>query len=110
MSLVNCPECKAEVSKTATKCPHCGHRIKNPSRGFFGVIFKYAFILFNIIMFFWWWTYTGDATTIINQTTNDAAKAGGIIGGAIGAGVLFSIWVVGDFILGLFVLLTRPRD
>lgn len=28
MALINCPECKKEVSDKATKCPHCGFSLK----------------------------------------------------------------------------------
>jgi len=28
MALINCPECKKEVSKTAKVCPHCGYKLK----------------------------------------------------------------------------------
>ena len=28
MALVNCPECKKEVSDTAVTCPHCGYQLK----------------------------------------------------------------------------------
>ena len=25
MALINCPECKREISDTARSCPHCGY-------------------------------------------------------------------------------------
>jgi len=28
MALVDCPECRREVSSTAVTCPHCGHGLK----------------------------------------------------------------------------------
>lgn len=28
MALANCPECKKEVSTDATRCPHCGKKLK----------------------------------------------------------------------------------
>ena len=28
MAIINCPECNAQVSDKATKCPQCGHPIK----------------------------------------------------------------------------------
>jgi hypothetical protein len=30
MALINCPECKREVSNTAVTCPHCGFHLKKP--------------------------------------------------------------------------------
>lgn len=110
MSLVNCPECQAQVSKTATKCPSCGHRLRTPRRGFFGVIFKWGFILFNVLMVWLWWNITGSVAETANTATSDAALTGTLIGGTLGVGMLFAIWFFGDFVLGLLVLFTRPRD
>lgn len=28
MALINCPECKQQISETAINCPHCGFSIK----------------------------------------------------------------------------------
>lgn len=30
MALIQCPECKKEVSSTAPTCPHCGYQLKKP--------------------------------------------------------------------------------
>ena len=43
------------------------------------------------------------------QMTDGASQAGAAIGTALGAGMIITVWVVGDFILGLFVLFTRPK-
>lgn len=32
MALINCPECGAEISDTANKCPHCGYTLKSISK------------------------------------------------------------------------------
>ena len=29
MALVECPECKGQISNAALHCPHCGYRIKS---------------------------------------------------------------------------------
>lgn len=38
-----------------------------------------------------------------------AEQAGAAIGIGIGPMLILSIWVIGDIILGLFVLFTRPK-
>ncbi|WP_156453336.1 hypothetical protein [Polycladidibacter hongkongensis] len=40
---------------------------------------------------------------------SDAESAGLAIGGTIGSGMLLTFWVLGDIILGLFVLFTRGK-
>ena len=40
----------------------------------------------------------------------DAEAAGVAIGGALGMGMIFMLWVIGDIILGIFVLFTRPKS
>jgi len=49
MALINCPECSGEVSDTAFECPNCGKSLNKPKRSFIGNVFKWLFILFNIL-------------------------------------------------------------
>ena len=109
MALINCPECSSEVSDAALKCPKCAFQLRKPKRGFFGKLFKWSFILFNILMILWLFSYWVGLGEIANSSTSDAGKAGAVIGGTIGTGLLFGLWGFGDFILGLFVLFTRPK-
>jgi len=110
MALVNCPECSAEVSNTAFKCTHCGFQIRKLKRGFFGGLFKWAFILFNVLMVFWLFSYFGSVGEFVSETQSDAAEAGAVIGATIGTSMILGFWVFGDIILGLLVLFTRPRS
>lgn len=109
MALINCPECNAEVSDAAFKCPKCAYQIKKPKRGCLGGILKWAFILFNILMIVWLVSYFGTIGEALDSSTSEAQKTGTAIGGTMGTGMLLSIWVIGDIILGLFVLFTRPK-
>lgn len=109
MALTSCPECKAEVSSSATKCPKCGFQLKKPKRGFLGKLIKYGFIVFNIFMLIWLVVGMQGASEVMQQTTNEAQQAGAAIGTGIGAALIIGIWVAGDIILGLFVLFTRPK-
>jgi hypothetical protein len=107
--MTTCPSCGKDVSAKAFDCPHCGHPIRKPKRGFFGKLFKWMLILFNILMVIWlfgYWAQIGDMTS---DMTSDAERAGAAIGGTLGTGMILTTWVIGDIILGLATLLTKPR-
>lgn len=109
MALVACPECSNEVSDRALKCPKCGVQLRKLKRGFFGKIFKFLFITFNILMLLWLVSYFGSIGELSERAASDAEQAGVTIGATLGTGMLLFIWAVGDLILGLFVLFTRPQ-
>ena len=107
MSLIACPECKTGVSSTAFKCPQCGFVIRAPKRGFFGQLFKWSFVIWNVLML--WWLIAGMKGVSEVQATGKAEEAGRAVGAVLGGGVIIAIWVAGSVILGLFVLFTRPK-
>lgn len=109
MPLINCPECSKQVSDTALKCPSCAVQLRKPKRGFFGKLIKFAFIAFNILMIIWVVGGYNSATENMDQLTG-AEHAGAAVGTGIGMALLFGIWVIGDIILGLFVMFTRPKS
>ncbi len=110
MAMTTCKECNAQVSDQATKCVNCGARLKKPKRGFFGKLAKWSLIGFNVLMVIWLFSYFGDVGEYINETESSAEQTGAAIGGTIGTGMILMVWVLGDIILGLWALLTRPRD
>lgn len=74
-----------------------------------GKIFKWLFILFNVLMALWvigGFLTVGD---VVTTAQSDAEQAGAAIGATLGMGMLLGFWVVGDIILGLLVLFTRPK-
>lgn len=109
MALIACPECSAHVSDGAMKCPSCGHQIKKLKRGFFGKIFKWFFIIFNVLMAWWMFAGMGAASEHVGVGSS-AEQAGAAIGTGIAFTMILGIWVFGDIILGLFVLFTRPKN
>ena len=109
MALINCPECNSQVSNTALDCPSCGKSINKPTRSFIGKIFKWTFILFNLLMFFIAFKACGQVSEVYMSSTNEYEQAGTAIGTTLGMGVIFTFWVLIDVILGLFVLFTRPK-
>ena len=80
-------------------------RRETRERTFFGRLIKWTFVAFNILMFAWIASYLSTVSEI--QVHSSAARAGKYIGSALGVGSLLTLWVIGDFIIGLFVLLTR---
>lgn len=107
MATVACPSCGKDVSDKAFDCPNCGHPIRKPKRGLFGKLFKWAFILFNIFMILW--LFGGMNAAMKSQEAMQGAElTGAKIGTGIGAMMILTLWVIGDIILGILVLFTRP--
>jgi hypothetical protein len=74
-------------------------------RGPFGKLVKWAFIAFNLLMLLW---VVGGLTSVSGIATHsEAERIGRDIGATIGVSMIASLWVMGDIILGLVVLLTR---
>jgi len=51
----------------------------------------------------------GGASEIITSSQNEYEQAGAALGTTIGVGLILTLWVLVDIILGLFVLFTRPK-
>lgn len=88
MALINCPECKKQISDQAESCPNCGWLLQkkkipeeilltaNPSMfrsnpiGFiFSIILIAAFGLGLVILFIWWLKCKSRTITITNKRT-----------------------------------------
>ncbi|EHU01692.1 hypothetical protein CKS_0132 [Pantoea stewartii subsp. stewartii DC283] len=46
---------------------------------------------------------------MVNNAASDAERAGAAIGAGLGVMAIGGIWVIGDIILGILVLFTRPK-
>ncbi|MCK0744131.1 zinc ribbon domain-containing protein [Chromohalobacter nigrandesensis] len=110
MALISCPECDHQVSDTALKCSQCGMQLRKPRRSIIGKFFKWGFILFNLLMAIWMFSYFGFIGESMNGATSEAEQAGTAIGSTLGVGMLLVFWALGDVILGLFVMFTRPKS
>ena len=109
MSLINCPECEAQISDTAIKCPKCGVQLRKPTRSFFGKLIKWLFVGFNILMLIWLISYWGTISEMVTTAGSEAERGGAAVGATIGSGMIITLWAFGDIILGLFVILTKPK-
>ncbi|QTP60942.1 hypothetical protein HNO53_20820 [Billgrantia antri] len=110
MALVACPECNHQVSDSAFKCSQCGHQLRKAKRGVFGKLFKWSFILFNVLMAVWLFSSFGIMGEAMQTSQNEYEQAGAAIGSALGIGMIVTTWALGDIILGLLVLFTRPKE
>ncbi|MBT9554642.1 MAG: zinc ribbon domain-containing protein [Myxococcales bacterium] len=109
MPMISCPECNSPVSDAAPQCPSCGVAVAIPKRGFFGKLIKWTFIAFNILMLIWMIGGVGAASKVASSAASEAERAGAALGTGIGAMMVMSLWFFGDVILGIFLLLTRPK-
>jgi len=74
-----------------------------------GKLVKWLFIIFNILMLIWVIAGFGVAGDSMDQSINEAERAGAAIGSTIGVGLIIMLWALGDVILGIMVLLTRRK-
>jgi hypothetical protein len=80
-------------------------RTERRKRSPWGEFVKWVFIAFNVLMLLW----LISALHAVSQVTapSDAARVGHAVGSVIGISMVLALWVIGDAILGAFVLLTR---
>jgi len=78
-------------------------------RTLMGKIIKWSFICFNVLMLVWMLSTCAAVGDGINNAHSDAEQAGTAIGGAMASGMQIFIWMAGDVILGILVLLTRGK-
>lgn len=78
-------------------------------RGFFGKIFKFLFVVFNLLMAVWFFGGMISAGGMVAGETSAAGQVGGAIGMAAGLGAIGVIWLAGDLILGVLTLATRGQ-
>ena len=78
-------------------------------RGFFGHVFKWLFILFNIGMLIALISGLSDVGTLTEKLHTDAERTGAAAGATIGVAFILVFWAAGDVILGLLVMFTRGK-
>lgn len=83
-------------------------RVEHRKRGFFGHVFKWGFVGWNLLMVFWLGSYLVEVVPLIESDSN-AGRAGATVGTTIGVSLIMMLWMAGAVILGLFVLLTRGK-
>lgn len=76
-------------------------------RGFFGKLFKFLFIAFNVVMALWLLSYWATIGEQMQAIDTEAGRTGAGIGAALGTSVIGMLWMFGAVILGILTLLTR---
>lgn len=84
-----------------------GYREIKGKRSLFGYLVLWGFLGFNLLMIAWLYFGLG-AVTDGYQEMSATEQAGTAMGAGIGAMMVFVIWAIGDVILGIPLLLTRP--
>lgn len=84
-----------------------GYKEIKGKRSIFGKLVLFIFLAFNAFMIAWLVVGFGTVGEGYSQMS-EAEQAGTAIGAGIGFMMIFFIWAVGDVILGIPLLLTRP--
>ena len=107
MALIKCKECSKDVSDSAAICPNCGFILKRPKRSFIGKAIKCIFIIFNLFMAIYLFSIYDRAGLVLGSSEDIPLLARSIVNAKINDAIF--TWIAGAVILGLFVLLTRPK-
>ena len=83
-------------------------RIETRKRGFFGHVFKWGFVGWNLLMVFWLGSYLVQVVPMVEMGSS-AERAGAAVGTTMGVSLIMMLWMAGTVILGVFVLLTRGK-
>ncbi len=76
-------------------------------RGFFGKLFKFLFVAFNLLMVVWLVSYWVQIGNMFNTLNSDAGRTGASIGATLGTSFIIFFWAAGALILGLLTMLSR---
>ena len=117
---VECPNCHARVSTRAIFCPECHGRLRQPPRDLAAPVFRWSFVIFNIVMVCWtaFYAVTGrtslrDSAIAADPGPDPAAATGTPVPGEMGLGFLVMLWALGFLVLGVCAAFThfkRPDE
>ena len=82
-------------------------RTEREKRGFFGALFKWFLILFNVLMLIILVAGLANVGDLLDKAGSEAERAGAAVGTTLGIAIILFFWVVGTVILGMLALVTR---
>lgn len=95
----NCPKCSVETSDTEVWCPSCGARLGIRERSAIGKLVMWGFIVFNVI-------FGGVFINAMYVTANSTPEH---ITALLGATGMIASWGAGALLLGVLMLITKPK-
>lgn len=105
----NCKICYSKIGSQALNCPNCGIRHREASRSAFGNIIWYGFIGYNFLMLILFVLEFDEFTQMINSIVGKTHPDGTVITIGLGEIMMLFICIMGDLVLGMMTLLTRPE-
>tara|TARA_Y100000590_G_C15403280_1_gene894678 strand:+ start:447 stop:839 length:393 start_codon:yes stop_codon:yes gene_type:complete len=79
-----------------------------PNRSLLGNIFKWWFVIFNILMVVWIGSAINTTDEAIQDSEDEYEEAGAAVGGTIATGFICGIWFIGAVIFGMLAMVTKP--
>ena len=79
-----------------------------PNRSLVGNIFKWWFIIFNILMIFWIFSIGDEAGDAVDESESEFEEGVNAAAGGIAMTLVCGVWFIGAVIFGMLAMVTKP--
>ena len=79
-----------------------------PERSFLGSIFKWWFIIFNLLMIFWIFSIGSETGEAIEESESEFDEDVNAAAGGIAMTMVCGVWFIGAVIFGMLAMVTKP--
>lgn len=79
-----------------------------PNRSLVGSVFKWWFIIFNLLMVFWIFSIGSATDEAIDESESEFDEDVNAIGGGIAMTMVCGVWFIGAVIFGMLAMVTKP--
>ena len=79
-----------------------------PERSFLGSIFKWWFIIFNLLMIFWIFSIGSETGEAIEESESEFDEDVNAAAGGIAMTMVCGVWFFGAVIFGMLAMVTKP--